>query len=89
MRDGDPLATCRNLSVHRVTAALGYRREPTDRAGIQREGSVVRRHRPGPGPPTWYPHRVLTPASGAVPSMLYAFRPIFIRTQFTKPILTP
>ncbi len=41
MSGGDPLATCRNIPLDRVAAALGYRRDPADRARFKREGSVI------------------------------------------------
>ena len=41
MSGGDPLATCRNIPLDRVAAALGYRRDPADRARFRREGSVI------------------------------------------------
>ena len=41
MSGGDPLATCRNIPLGRVAAALGYRRDPTDRARFKRGGSVI------------------------------------------------
>ena len=41
MSGGDPPATCRNIPLDRVAAALGYRRDPTDRARFRREGSVI------------------------------------------------
>ena len=41
MSGGDPLATCRNIPLDRVAAALGYRKDPTDRARFKREGSVI------------------------------------------------
>ena len=41
MSGGDPLATCRNIPLDRVAIALGYRRDPADRARFRREGSVI------------------------------------------------
>ena len=41
MSGGDPLATCRNIPLDRVAAALGYRRDPADRARFRREGSTI------------------------------------------------
>ena len=41
MSGGDPLATCRNIPLDRVAAALGYRQDPADRARFRREGSVI------------------------------------------------
>ena len=41
MSGGDPLATCRNIPLDRVAAALGYRRDPADRARFKRDGSVI------------------------------------------------
>jgi len=41
MSGGDPLATCRNIPLDRVAVALGYRKDPTDRARFRREGSVI------------------------------------------------
>ncbi len=41
MSGGDPLATCRNIPLDRVAAALGCRRDPTDRARFKRGGSVI------------------------------------------------
>jgi hypothetical protein len=41
MGGGDPLDTCRNIPLDRVAAALGYRKDPTDRARFRREGSVI------------------------------------------------
>ncbi len=41
MSGGDPLATCRSIPLDRIAAALGYRRDPTDRARFKREGSVI------------------------------------------------
>ena len=41
MSGGDPLETCRNIPLDRVAVALGYRRDPTDRARFRREGSVI------------------------------------------------
>ena len=41
MRCGDPLATCRNLPLDRVAPALGYLRDPVDRARFRRAGSVI------------------------------------------------
>ena len=41
MSGGDPLTTCRNIPLDRVAAALGYRKDPTDRARFKREGSVI------------------------------------------------
>lgn len=41
MSGGDPLAACRNIPLDRVAAALGYRKDPTDRARFRREGSVI------------------------------------------------
>ena len=41
MSGDDALATCRNIPLDRVAAALGYRRDPTDRARFKREGSVI------------------------------------------------
>ena len=41
MSGGDPLATWRNIPLDRVAAALGYRKDPADRARFTREGSVI------------------------------------------------
>lgn len=41
MSGGDPLASCRNIPLDRVAAALGYRKDPADRARFKREGSVI------------------------------------------------
>ena len=41
MSGGDPLAACRNIPLDRVATALGYRKDPTDRARFRREGSVI------------------------------------------------
>ena len=41
MSGGDPLAACRNLPLDRVAAALGYRKDPADRARFRREGSTI------------------------------------------------
>ena len=41
MGGGDPLETCRNIPLDRVAAALGYRKDPDDRARFRREGSVI------------------------------------------------
>ena len=41
MSGGDPLETCRNIPLDRVAAALGYRKDPADRARFRREGSVI------------------------------------------------
>jgi len=41
MSGGDPLATRRNIPLDRVAAALGYRRDPADRARFRRRGSVI------------------------------------------------
>ena len=41
MSGGDPLAICRNIPLDWVAAALGYRRDPADRARFRREGSVI------------------------------------------------
>ena len=41
MSGGDPVATCRNIPLDRVAAALGYRKDPADRARFRREGSVI------------------------------------------------
>ena len=37
----DPVAACRNAPLDRVAIALGYRRDPADRARFKREGSVI------------------------------------------------
>ena len=92
MRGGDPLATCRNLPLDRVAAALGYRRDLTDRTRFRRAGPVIRRRRrPGsetPARPASAPG-CLPPASGAVPAKTYDDRTIFIRSRLPNPILTP
>ncbi|MDE0129820.1 MAG: toprim domain-containing protein [Gammaproteobacteria bacterium] len=41
MSGGDLLETCRNIPLDRVAAALGYRRDPADRARFRREGSLI------------------------------------------------
>ena len=41
MSGGDPLASCRNIPLDRVAAALGYRKDPADRARFRRQGSVI------------------------------------------------
>ena len=41
MSGPDPLAACRNIPLDRVAAALGYRRDPADRARFKRGGSVI------------------------------------------------
>ena len=41
MSGGDPLAPCRNIPLDRVAIALGYRKDPADRARFRREGSVI------------------------------------------------
>ena len=41
MSGGDPLAIYRNIPLDRVAAALGYRKDPTDRARFKREGSII------------------------------------------------
>ena len=41
MSGGDPLETCRNIPLDRIAAALGYRKDPADRARFRREGSVI------------------------------------------------
>ena len=41
MTDPDPLAACRSIPLDRVAVALGYRKDPTDRARFRREGSVI------------------------------------------------
>ena len=41
MSGGDPLATCRNIPLDRVAIALGYRKDPADRARFRRKGSVI------------------------------------------------
>ena len=41
MTGPDPLATCRSIPLDRVAAALGYRRDPADRARSRRDGSVI------------------------------------------------
>ena len=41
MTGGDPLATWRNIPLDEVAIALGYRRDPTDRARFKRDGSVI------------------------------------------------
>ena len=37
----DSVAACRNVPLDRVAVALGYRRDPADRARFRREGSVI------------------------------------------------
>ena len=41
MSGGDPPETCRNIPLDRIAAALGYRKDPADRARFRREGSVI------------------------------------------------
>ena len=41
MNRPDPVAVCRNVPLDRVAIALGYRRDPADRARFRREGSVI------------------------------------------------
>ena len=41
MSSSDPLATWRNIPLDRVAAALGYRKDPADRARFRREGSII------------------------------------------------
>ena len=41
MNRPDPVAACRNVPLDRVAIALGYRRDPADRARFKREGSVI------------------------------------------------
>ena len=41
MSRGDPLATCRNIRLDRVAIALGYRKDPADRARFRRQGSII------------------------------------------------
>ena len=44
MSGTDPLAPWRNIPLDRVAAALGYRKDPADRARFKREGSVISIH---------------------------------------------
>ena len=41
MNDHDPLAATRDIPLERIAAALGYRRDPADRARWKRHGSVL------------------------------------------------
>lgn len=41
MSGPDPLAACRNIPLERVAVALGYRKDPADRARFKRQGSVI------------------------------------------------
>ena len=41
MSGGNPLTSYRNIPLDRVAAALGYRKDPADRARFRREGSVI------------------------------------------------
>ena len=41
MTGGDPLAAWRNIPLDRIAIALGYRRDPADRARFKRDGSVI------------------------------------------------
>ena len=41
MTGSDPLAAWRNIPLDRVATALGYRRDPVDRARFKRDGSTI------------------------------------------------
>ena len=67
MRDSDPLATSRNLPLDRVAAALGYRRDPTDRTRFRRAGSVI-----SINGAQFFDHRRGTGGGGAIDLVIHA-----------------